>query len=62
MHLTGKGTVGMMLSAKYISTDIGEIVSMRLAPNYYSGMHRGVIRDDGVPLTGVFIDEELSRL
>lgn len=54
--------MGMMLSAKYISTDIGEIVSMRLAPNYYSGMHRGVIRDDGVPLTGVFIDEELSRL
>jgi len=35
---------------------------MHLGPNYYSGMHRGVIRDDGTPLTGIFFDEELSQL
>ena len=27
-----------------------------------SGMYRGVIRGDGVPLTAIFFDEEMSRL
>ena len=27
-----------------------------------SGMYRGVIRPDGVPLTAIFSDEELSEI
>jgi len=55
-------SIGMeMVSHRF---DLKRVLTMGAValPLNCSGMYRGVIRPDGVPLTAIFSDEELSEI
>ena len=58
-HSTERETVGVMENMKALALTGETAVAFSLN---CSGMYRGVIRGDGVPLTAIFFDEEMSRL
>jgi hypothetical protein len=63
--LTGTETVNAVLCFIYyrLETHHAKPLDDTVAlPLNCSGMYRGVIRPDGVPMTAIFSDEELSEL